>query len=103
MKKIALISTFCDNQEKLNLLKENITKIKSFDVDVMVISPLKLDDETIELSDYLIYTKENPVLNWPEKSYFQWWGCRKSLRKANKSLKTFTSRSFTAPKSASSV
>jgi len=74
MKKIALISTFCDNQEKLNLLKENITKIKSFDVDVMVISPLKLDDETIELSDYLIYTKENPVLNWPEKSYFQWWG-----------------------------
>jgi hypothetical protein len=73
MNKIALISSFCDNQEKLNLLKENIKTIKSLGVDVMVISPLKLDDETIDLCDYLIYTKENPVLNWPEKSYFQWW------------------------------
>jgi hypothetical protein len=73
MKKIALISSFCDNQEKLDLLKKNVKTIKSFDVDVMVISPLKLDDEIIDLCDYLIYTKENPVLNWPEKSYYQWW------------------------------
>jgi hypothetical protein len=43
MKKIALISTFCDNQEKIDLLKENVIKNKKFwDVDVMVISPLKL-------------------------------------------------------------
>jgi hypothetical protein len=74
MKKIALISSFCDNTEKLDLLKKNIQKIKSLGVDVMVISPLKLDDEMIDLCDFLIYTKENPVLNWPEKSYFQWWG-----------------------------
>jgi hypothetical protein len=73
MKKIALISSFCDNQEKLNLLKKNVKTIKSFGVDVMVISPLKLDDETIDICDFLIYTKENPVLNWPEKAYFQWW------------------------------
>jgi hypothetical protein len=73
MKKIALISSFCDNQEKLNLLKKNIIKIKTLGVDVMVISPLKLDDETIDLCDFLIYTKENPILKWPEKSYYQWW------------------------------
>jgi hypothetical protein len=73
MKKIALISSFCNSQDKLDLLKENIIKIKSFGVDVMVISPLKLDDEMIDLCDYLIYSKENPVLYWPEKSYFQWW------------------------------
>jgi hypothetical protein len=78
MKKIALISTFCDNQEKIDLLKENVIKIKKLGVDVMVISPLKLDDELIDLCDYLIYTKENPVLDWPEKSYFQWW--RGSIR-----------------------
>lgn len=74
MKKIALISTFCDNQEKLDLLIENIKKIKSLGIDVMIISPLKLNDEVIELCDYSIFSKENPVLNWPEKSYFQWWG-----------------------------
>lgn len=73
MKKIALISSFCDNQEKLNLLKKNVKTIKSFGVDVMVISPLKLDEEIIDICDFLIYTKENPVLNWPEKAYFQWW------------------------------
>jgi hypothetical protein len=73
MKKIALISSFCDNQQKKDLLKKNIKKIKNLGVDTMVISPLKLDDETIELTDILIYTKENPVLSWPEKAYFQWW------------------------------
>lgn len=73
MKRIALISSFCNSQDKLDLLKENIVKIKSFGVDVMVISPLKLDDEMIDLCDYLIYSKENPVLYWPEKSYYQWW------------------------------
>ena len=74
MKKIALISTFCDTQEKIELLTKNINKIKDIGVDVMLISPLKLTDEIIELADYTIFSKENPVLNWPEKSYFQWWG-----------------------------
>jgi hypothetical protein len=73
MKKIALISTFCDNQEKLDLLITNIKKIKSLGVDVMIISPFKLIDEVIELCDYSIFSKENPVLNWPEKSYYQWY------------------------------
>lgn len=73
MKKIALISTFCDNQEKLDLLKKNVIKIKELGVDVMIISPLKLDYEIIELCDFAIFSKENPVLNWPEKSYYQWW------------------------------
>jgi hypothetical protein len=73
MKKIALISTFCNTEEKQNLLKENIIKIKNLGIDVMVISPLKLTDELIDLCDYLIFSKENPVLSWPEKSYFQWW------------------------------
>lgn len=73
MKKVALISSFCDSKEKTDILIENIIKIKNLGVDVMVFSPLKLDDKIIELSDYVILSKENPVLNWPEKSMFQWW------------------------------
>lgn len=73
MKKITLISSFCDTQEKTDILIENIIKIKNLGIDVMIFSPLKLDDKIIELSDYVILSKENPVLNWPEKSYFQWW------------------------------
>ena len=74
MKKIALISSFCDTQDKIELLIKNVKKIKSLEIDVMVISPLKLTDELINLCDYFLYTKENAVLNWPEKAYFQWWG-----------------------------
>jgi len=57
MKKIALISTFCNTEEKQNLLKENIIKIKNL----------------VNLCDYFLYTKENPVFDWPLKSYYYWW------------------------------
>ena len=70
MKKIALISTFCDTEEKQNLLKENIIKIKNLKIDVIVISPLQIPHDIINLCDYFLYTKENPVFDWPLKSYF---------------------------------
>lgn len=73
MKKIALISSYCDNQQKVDLLKNNISKIKDLSVDVMVMTPLPLPQDLIELCDYVIFSKENPVLNWPEKAYYQWW------------------------------
>ena len=73
-KKIALISTFCDIKEKQDILIENIRILKSKGIDVMCLSPnfIKLDDKIIELSDYLFYTKENPLINWPEKSHCYW-------------------------------
>lgn len=72
--KIALISTYCDSEEKLNLLYENILTIKSLDVDVLIFTPFKLEDKFYQVADYIIYDKENPILDWPEKSYFNWWG-----------------------------
>ena len=51
MKKIALISTFCDTEEKQNVLKENIIKIKSFGIDVMAISPIQIPHDIISLCD----------------------------------------------------
>lgn len=74
MRKIALISSFCDTEEKLEILKTNIFKIKKLGVDVMIFTPFTLPDEIMKSSDYVIVSKENPVLNWPEKAYYQWWG-----------------------------
>lgn len=74
MKKIALISSFCNSQDKLDLLKENVIKIKKLSVDVMVFTTMTLPDDITNLCDYVIISKENPVLDWPEKSYYQWWG-----------------------------
>lgn len=72
MKKIVLISTYCDTIEKIEILKENIIKIKSFGLDVLVISPLTLPSEIIELSDFVFFTKENPLLLWPVRSFTFW-------------------------------
>jgi len=72
-KKVALISSFCDTEEKLNVLKENIKKIKSF-LDIILISPVNLPDEIVKACDYVFYTKDNPILEWPLKTqlyYFQ--------------------------------
>ena len=57
MKKIALISTFCDTDFKKNILHENVKKIKSLGIDVMLISPnfIEIHQKTIELSDFSFY------------------------------------------------
>ena len=72
MKKIVLISTFCDTQEKLDILEKNIKTIKSYDMDVMIISPFYLEKNIVELCDYFFLTKDNPILDWPQKSMLQW-------------------------------
>ena len=72
MKKIVIITSYCDNEIKLKCLKKNIIKIKEIGIDVMVYSPIVLDDEVIKISDYFFYNKNNPVLDWPEKAIYYW-------------------------------
>lgn len=72
MKKIALISSFCDNQQKLDVLENNIKIIKSHNLDVFVISPFYLPNNIVNICDYFFVTKDNPVLDWPEKAMFYW-------------------------------
>lgn len=77
MKKIALVSTYCNNDEKLNVLRENIKKIKSIEnIDVLIISPLVLPEDIIELCDFYFQTKENPILSWPVRMYTHWYEFR---------------------------
>jgi hypothetical protein len=72
MKKIALISSYCDSVEKIQILKENILKVKSLGLDTFVISPITLPSEIIELSNFVFFTKENPLLVWPVRSFTFW-------------------------------
>ena len=73
-KKIALISTFCDTQEKIDILLENVRKIKQLGIDVMAIGPnnLVMPDEVIDECDFFFYTKENPILTYPVRQYTHW-------------------------------
>lgn len=83
MKKIALISTFCDTEEKQNVFKTNILKLKELGVDVMAISPIPISQDIIDICDYFFFTKENPILKWPERANSFWW---KNTNKYNKEI-----------------
>ena len=75
MKKIALISTFCNTEEKQNLLYENILKIKELGIDVIALGPnfIQLPSYITEACDYFFYTKDNPLLTWPTRAYTHWY------------------------------
>jgi hypothetical protein len=72
MKKIALISSYCDTDEKVYVLIEALKKLKQLGLDTFVISPIKLPSRIVELSDFVFFTKDNPVLHWPVRGFTFW-------------------------------
>ena len=72
MKKITLISSYCNTQEKIDVLVKNIGILKNLGLDIMLNSPISLPSEVINLCDYYIQTKENPVLNFESKIVYSW-------------------------------
>ena len=72
MKKIVLIGSYCDTQEKIDILYDNIKILKDLGLDTLVISPVTLPKEIIEISDFVFFTKENPLLNWPVRGFTFW-------------------------------
>jgi hypothetical protein len=72
MKKLALINSYCDTWEKLTILLQNVKKLKELGIDSLVYSPVPLPREITDQIDYVILTKENPVINWPERGMIHW-------------------------------
>jgi hypothetical protein len=72
MKKVALISTYCDTQEKLDILEKNINNVKICGLDVIVISPIFLPESIQKKCDYFFLMRDNPVLDWPQRAMFAW-------------------------------
>jgi len=70
--RIVLISSYCNTEEKLNILRKNINTIKDNDLDVMLYSPISLPSDVINMCDFYIQTKENPILDWPQKVVMSW-------------------------------
>jgi hypothetical protein len=72
-KRVVLINSFCDKQNKIDVLEKNIKLIKSNNLDVILLSPINLPQYIIDLCDVFIQTKENPVTKWPGKTMFEYW------------------------------
>ena len=72
MKKIALITSFCNTEEKIKVLHDNLKTIKNLGLDVMVFSHFYLPKNINDIIDYTIISKENPIITWPEKTMNNW-------------------------------
>lgn len=71
-KNIVLISSYCDEEDKMEALVKNLKIIREAGLDSAVISPLPLPEEVVKLTDYFFLTKENIVLTWPTHAMYEW-------------------------------
>ncbi len=72
MKKLALISSFCDTQKKIDILKNNIKTLKSLEIDVLLSSPINLPSDIVSECDFYFQNKINPIVKWPIKANMSW-------------------------------
>lgn len=70
--KIILISSYCDNDEKLKVLDSNLKILKNLGFDIMLNSPIDLPFSVTSQCDFYIRTNENPVFDWPDKCVYTW-------------------------------
>jgi hypothetical protein len=72
MKKLALINSYCNDWERLTVLYNNIIKLKELEIDSLIYSPIPLPKEITEIADFVIISKENPILYMPERAMSNW-------------------------------
>jgi len=72
MKKLFLISSYCDNDRKKDVLLNNLKLLKSLGVDTLLLSTIDLPGNILVESDFYFKTIENPVTSITEKTYIQW-------------------------------
>lgn len=70
--KVALISSFCDTEEKIRVLNENIKTLRDNNFDIIVISPLPLSESVVSNFDHFFYIKDNLILEWPMNVQMYW-------------------------------
>jgi len=72
MKKIVLISSFCNEESKIEVLHKNIKKYNELGIDTLLISPFSLPDYIINSVSYFFKTKDNVIFKWPFRSMISW-------------------------------
>ena len=76
-KKLAIISSFCNDEEKIKVLYENLLKLKEIGIDTLVLGPnfLPLPPKITELTDYFFYTKVYTLFTTPHNDmWISTWG-----------------------------
>lgn len=70
-KNIVLIQSHCNTQEKINVLLENLSKLRNYNLDLLLYSHITLPQEVIDKVDYFVFDKSNPIM-WEERRHYYW-------------------------------
>jgi hypothetical protein len=61
-KSIVVITAHCDDQEKLDILVDCVSEIKSQGYVIIISSHIQVPNYIYDMVDYVIYDKENPII-----------------------------------------
>lgn len=90
-KRIFCITAYCNTQDKIDVLIENILLLKKYNYSILLHSYLKVPNNISNLVDYLIIDKDNPVIHRGKKAL--WWYLKFDKFQLNK---TWDDSSWTA-------
>lgn len=88
MKIINSISCYCDTEEKITKLIENIEFFKSHGIDSSIVTPIDLPIKVQNMVKFYLKTDYNPVFDWPIHAFSFW----KVIKMNNLNIKISTTR-----------
>jgi hypothetical protein len=72
MRKVALVSTFCSTEEKIEVLKNTLMTLASLGIDSIIITPIEIPFSVIKMATHCFITRDNPIIDWPEYATVFW-------------------------------
>lgn len=69
---LIIITCHCNNEEKIQVLEENINLLKSIDLDIMLVSHVPVPFDIQSQVEYVIYDKSNPIIDFPYRGMVFW-------------------------------
>tara|TARA_R110001592_G_scaffold171243_2_gene409491 strand:+ start:2533 stop:3492 length:960 start_codon:yes stop_codon:yes gene_type:complete len=82
---LIIILSHCDSKEKIEILTDNIKKLKTQNFDILLLSHTPIPSHIQQMIEYFIYDKSNPIINWPYRGMVFW---KKILDDTNYRLQT---------------
>lgn len=67
-----VITSYCDNEEKLDILRKNIGILKQYNKDICIHAHYPLPMDIQKDVNYYIYDKSNPIINFDKRSIIMW-------------------------------
>ena len=86
---LIIILSHCDSKEKIEILTDNIKKLKTQNFDILLLSHTPIPSHIQQMIEYFIYDKSNPIINWPYRGMVFW---KKILDDTNYRLQTITAK-----------